>query len=84
MTPEELLEEWESGDSTGLRPARIQMLHNDLREHTGLPIPRARSEIESWQERMKGEVTKRLRAAAGKYEEDSEEEEESETESNED
>lgn len=64
MKAKELLEEWMAGESSGLSPARIQVLHTDLREHTGLPIPRARSEIESWQERMKGEVTKRLRDAA--------------------
>lgn len=82
MKADELLAEWESGDSTGLRPARIQVLYDDLREHTGLPIPRARSEIESWQERMKGEVTKRLREASGKYEDKSEANEETETEDN--
>lgn len=63
MTPEELLNEWTEGLS-GMRPQRVQEVRSDLMEHTGLYFPRRISEIEPYVERMKGEVTKRLKAAA--------------------
>ena len=34
-----LLVEWESGERTGLRPARAQALGNDLMRHTGIWLP---------------------------------------------
>lgn len=63
MNAEELLAEWESGESNGLRPARIQELHDDLQRITGEPVPHRVSEIESWLERKKSHLTRLLREA---------------------
>lgn len=60
---EELLEEWESGDTNGMRPARIQRLREELQEITGQPIPRRVPAIESWLEAMKPQLTRKLREA---------------------
>lgn len=46
MSPEELLAEWESGES-GLRPARVQVLRDDLTD-AGLDVPRRVPAIEEW------------------------------------
>lgn len=59
-TASDLLDEWESG----MRPARVQALRHDLMHHTGLIVPHRRSEIESYMTRMKGQITRWLRAAA--------------------
>lgn len=64
MKASELLEEWTSGEQSGMRPQRVQRVREDLREYTDLPIPRRIPEIESYVERMKGEITKQLKAAA--------------------
>ena len=64
MKPTELLEEWTSGEQSGMRPQRVQQLRDDLREHTGLPFPRRIPEIEAYVGRMKGEITKQLKEAA--------------------
>lgn len=60
---EELLEEWESGESTGLRPARVQILRTDLMTVTGLIIPHRRSELEAYLDRFQGQITRKLREA---------------------
>ena len=60
MTPEELHEEWSSGEKTGMRPQRIQRVRDDLMDITGIPIPRRIVEIEGWMDAMKGQITRRL------------------------
>jgi len=64
MNAEELLEEWEDGESTGVRPERVKVIRDDLYRVTGMLPPRRVSEIESWLESMKGQVTRKLRNAA--------------------
>lgn len=64
MNDEELYEEWREGE-TGLRPARIQTLRDELQEATGMYVPRRTPEIESWLDRMQGTVTRKLKKAAG-------------------
>jgi len=64
MDAQELYEEWMSGESSGMRPRRIQRLRDDLRRHTDLYIPRRLPEIENWLDTMKGQVTKSLRETA--------------------
>lgn len=78
MKASELLDEWKSGDSSGMRPSRVQQVRDDLIEHTGMGVPRRLPEIESWMERMKGTVTQKLREAA-----DEEEDEQTESETDE-
>lgn len=79
MDAQELLDEWtgneppddedEEVDETdweyrsGLPPQRVKTLRDDLRRHTGLPVPRRVHEVESWVERMKGTVTQKLQEA---------------------
>lgn len=70
MKPEELLEEWTDGEQTGMRPKRIQQVRGELADITGMPVPRRVSTIESWLPRMKAQVTRKLREAAGEYEDD--------------
>jgi hypothetical protein len=62
MTPEELLEEWTEGE-TGMRPARVQEVRDDLMEHTGLSVPRRRGRIRVWVLAMveTGSVARRLK-----------------------
>ena len=60
---EALLEEWESGESTGLRVARMQALRTDLMEVTGIWLPHRRSELEGYMERFRGQITRKLREA---------------------
>lgn len=71
---QDLLEEWTDGETTGVRPARVQALRDDLMEHTDLYVPRRVPEIENWLQQMKGQVTRKLREAVGAY--DSEESDE--------
>lgn len=86
MNANELLEEWTSGESSGMDAKRIQQNAGDFREYTGYNPPHSLAEIDSWQERMKGQVTRKLRESAGedvetgpeKAEDDSESEDESE------
>ena len=63
---QELYDEWQSGESTGMRPKRVQTLRDDLEEATELTIPHRVSEIEGWLETMRqsGVITRKLRAAA--------------------
>lgn len=63
MNARDLLDEWEAG-TTGLRTARAQALRHELAEHTGMFIPHSRSGLESYMERMKGQITRKLREAA--------------------
>lgn len=60
MTPQELYEEWTDGESSGVRPMRLQRLRNDIIRHTDLVPPRHIADIEDWTSRYNGEVTKRL------------------------
>lgn len=60
---EALLEEWESGGTTGLRVARVQALRTDLMKHTGIYIPHRRAELEGYMSRMRGQMTRKLREA---------------------
>lgn len=69
MTPEELYDEWTSGESTGMRPKRIQKVREDLAEAIDMPVPRRISAIESWQEQMKSQITRKLKQATGQYDE---------------
>lgn len=61
MTPEELLSEWEDGERTGMRPARAQQLRTDLMSATNLYLPHRRGELEAFLDRMRGQITRRLR-----------------------
>ncbi|AGM11979.1 hypothetical protein DNAM5_120 [Haloarcula californiae tailed virus 1] len=69
MNAQQLLDEWEEGETTGVRPARVKQIRDDLREVTGLHVPRRTHEIESWLETMKSQVTRKLREAAEAMEE---------------
>ncbi len=75
MTPEELHEEWNSGETTGMRPQRVQHIRDDLMDITGIPIPRRIVEIEGWMDAMKGQITRRLNEEVEGTDDDSEVEE---------
>ena len=64
MDAQELYDEWTEGESSGVRPARVQQLRAELREYTGLYVPRSRADIDNWLPRMKGQITKKLRQAS--------------------
>jgi hypothetical protein len=66
MTPEKLLQEWTSGEQTGMRPARVQTLRDDLMDATGQSIPRRIPEIAAFLDnaQWKGTITRKLRDAA--------------------
>ena len=70
----ELLEEWEEGGDTGLRPKRIQAVRGDLMEYTGIAVPHRVGHIESWLPRMKAQITRSLREAAEEAETDEQDE----------
>lgn len=57
MDRETLREEFEEGPP---RPARIQVLRDDIHEHTDLRVPRRRSEIEEWLEDHRDEIVEAL------------------------
>lgn len=59
-----LLEDWEAANEGGLRPAMVQSMRSDLMEATKIFIPHRRSEIESYMNRMKGQITRKIREAA--------------------
>lgn len=69
MNAEELLEEWTAGESSGMRPQRIAQLRSELQNATGLPVPRRVQEIENWTDRMRGQVTKKLKDAVNEDDE---------------
>lgn len=60
---ETLYDEWTSGETSGLRPQRVQELRMDIQEATGMPVPHRVHELEGWTERMKGQVTRKLKEA---------------------
>lgn len=64
-TPEQLLKEWESGDSTGLRPERAQTLRDDIKQATGQTLPRRLPGIEAYlnNQHLKATITRELRKA---------------------
>lgn len=72
MNAEELYEEWTGGETSGMRPKRIQAVRDDLMRETGITVPRRISDIESWKTRMRGQVTKKLKEATGRYEQSDE------------
>jgi hypothetical protein len=67
MTPEELLEEWTSGESTGMRPQRVQAVREELAEYTGQAIPRRIPDIAAFLDnpQWKGTITQKLREEVG-------------------
>lgn len=67
---ESLLEEWEGGKRTGIRPARAQVLRMDLMEATDLYLPHRRGELEAFLDRMRGQITRRLRERVAEMEEE--------------
>lgn len=75
---EDLYDEWTDGDSSGVRPARVQVLRDALKHHTDMPIPRGRAEIESWLPRMKGQITRKLKEASGLTEDEADDEDDNE------
>ena len=64
MNAQDLLDEWEDGETTGVRPARVKQIRDDLSRVTGMYVPRRTHEIEGWLDSMKGQVTRKLREAA--------------------
>ena len=74
MTPEELYEEWTSGEQNGMRPQRVKHVRVAFEEATGMAVPTRIHEIEGWLETMQqsGVITKKLRAAAEGTDDDDE------------
>ena len=71
MNPKEIYEEWTSGETNGLRPARVQAVRADLEDAIDMRIPRRVSEIEGWLSAMSrsGVITRRLAEATRAFEE---------------
>lgn len=65
MTPEDLLDEWTSGEKTGFRAKRVQRLRQDLKDATGMAIPRRLSAIEAIlnDPHHRGIITRKLKEA---------------------
>lgn len=63
MNAQELYDEWTEGESTGVRPKRIQEIRDDLMDATGIHVPHRIPEIEPWLDRMRGHMTKKLKEA---------------------
>lgn len=61
---QELLDEWEAGEQTGMRPHRIKTVREDLMHYTDMWVPRRIHEIENFMATMKGQMTRKLREAA--------------------
>lgn len=69
---QKLLDEWTSGEESGMRPKRVQLVRDDLMEYTDEYIPRSIPKIEALilnNPQKKGVITKRLRAAVESDEE---------------
>jgi hypothetical protein len=64
MDAQELNDEWTDGETSGMDNKRLQLLREDIMHVTGLTVPRRLPALESWQKRMKGQVTRKLREAA--------------------
>ena len=66
MNAQELYDEWTSGETNGMRPARVQAIRGDLEAATGLNIPHRTENIEGWLQAMheSGTITKKLKQAA--------------------
>lgn len=66
VTPEELYDEWTSGESSGVSAHRAQYLREELMEYSGRYIPHRIPELESMLDRsgVRGQITKELKAAA--------------------
>lgn len=67
MNASELLSEWTDGDSSGMRPKRVQAVRDDLMEYTDEHIPRRLPEIEALilnNPQKVGVITRKLREAA--------------------
>ena len=64
-TPEDLLEEWTSGETSGMRPHRVKQVRAELMRHTDMVIPRRIHEIEGMlsNPQWKGQITRKLREA---------------------
>jgi hypothetical protein len=66
MDADQLLEEWTSGEQSGMRAARVQTLRDDLEEATGHTIPRRIPMIKAHLDnpQWRGTITRKLRDAA--------------------
>lgn len=69
-TAEELYEEWTSGEKTGVRPHRLKEIRADMQEATGLAFPRGAAALESFQRRMRPQITRALREEIGYYDDE--------------
>ncbi len=70
MNARDLLEEWEAGEKTGVRPSRAQVLRPHLIEYTSLYVPHRHAALEAWLPRFRGQITRFLREAAEAEEEE--------------
>lgn len=74
MNAQELLSEWTDGESSGMRPKRMQAVRDDLMEVTDEFVPRRIPEIEALilnNPQKVGVITRKLREATeGSDEED--------------
>lgn len=70
MNAKELYNEWTEGETSGLRPARVIELRDELQEYTGMAIPHRRSQVEGFVDRMKPQITRKLKDAAEAMETD--------------
>lgn len=70
MNAEDLHEEWTEGESTGLRPERIQQVRDELQEYADVWVPRRLSVIEGWLPDYKAQITRGLKEAIGEYDEE--------------
>lgn len=64
-TPQELLEEWQDGETNGMRPRRLQKVREDMVEATGEAIPRRIGDIRGILQdpNWRGVITRKLRDA---------------------
>lgn len=79
MNAQDLLDEWESGEQTGMRAKRVQAVREDLMEITDEYVPRRIHEIENMildHDQRKGVITRKLRDAVEGSDEESDADEE--------